>query len=148
LPLPPAIGTGLVHALGRFACVTVLALGCATTGGSAPSVALGCSDRVSVTVTTLGFVTVSDRARTRRAMVRSEQREDLDRLLFAVGVNRWPACPESFTGCGLRYIDASGSCSLAPRGAVASSAGQSLMTLLGDVVEAELGPGRRGALQR
>jgi hypothetical protein len=128
-------------------CLLALA-GCATTSGPPPRVTLGCPDRVSIAVTPGGAVELHDRGRVRRTIVRAEEREDLDRLLFAVGVRSWPACPPAGGGCGLRVVMASGYCTLAPEGVFRSSPGHSLLATLGDVVDRELGAGRRAGLLR
>jgi hypothetical protein len=93
-----------------------------------------------------GSVEIRDRGRVRRTVVRAEQREDLDRLLFAAGAPSWPHCAGAEAGCGLRYIGADDECRQAPAQALSSSPGQSLVQWLGDVVEAELGAGRRTQL--
>jgi len=125
-------------------------LGCATTGGSGVArVAAGCEDRVAISITLGGSVEIHDRGRVRRTVVRAEQREDLDRLLFAAGAREWPQCgpvEPSPQACRLRYQSAAGECRQATREVIASGPGQSLVQLLGDVVEAELGAGRRAQL--
>src|SRR5262249_51402284 len=67
----------------------LLAAACATTGGQAARVVAGCQDAVAIDVTVQGSVAVHDHGRVRRAVLRAEQREDLDRLLFAAGARGW-----------------------------------------------------------
>ena len=125
--------------------VMLLALvGCAQTGGASARVQAGCEGALAITVTTGGSVEIHDGTRVRRTVVRSEQREDLDRLLFNANAREWPLCQSQ---CGLKFLTAEGECRQATRAIVESGTGQSLAALLGDIVEAELGAGRRTQLR-
>jgi hypothetical protein len=126
-----------------------LAAGCATTSGQAARVVAGCDDAVAIDVTVQGSVVVRDHGLVRRTVLRAEQRGDLDRLLFAAGARGWPACEAAAdaASCGVRYVGTDGSCRRPPHDVLVGSSGQSLVQLLGDVMEAELGPGRRAQLR-
>jgi len=121
--------------------------GCAQTGGATARVQAGCDVGLALLVTVGGSVEIHDGPRVRRTMVRAEQREDLDRLIFAAGAREWPPCDGAEPRCGLRFVNADGQCRQATRAVVSSGAGQSLVALLGDIVEAELGAGRRTQLR-
>src|SRR5579884_3658009 len=119
----------------------VVVCGCAQTGGAVARVQAGCPERMAISVTVGGSVEIQEGSRIRRTVVKSEQREDLDRLVFSAGAPNWPACAGDCGG--LRYVTADGLCHQATREVVASGPGQSLVALLGDIVEAEMGAGRR-----
>jgi hypothetical protein len=131
----------------RLGWLCAFTFGCATGSGTPPRVIAGCDGEVEISATIHGAVEIHERGRVRRTVVRSEQREDLDRLLFAAGATEWPACEPAPPRCSVRFIDRGGVCHQAGRAALGGSAGESLLAWLGDVLEAELGAGRRGFLR-